>query len=216
MTLSDAAPQAQRKPAPSKAETLALEPFAGLGIERIQVPITRAHFEAAAAAIRAAGAVGFDTESKPTFRLGETSDGPHTVQFATSDQAFIFQVHRPEGHDLLIDLLQSPVLLKVGFGLGSDKGQIQARFGVALRAVLDLNHLFSQDGYRRDMGVRAAVALVFGQRFLKSKKTTTSNWALPQLTPNQLRYAANDAWAALRVLQALGRPMADVWRMAAP
>jgi ribonuclease D len=45
---------------------------------------------------------------------------------------------------------------------------------------------------------------MFNRRFLKSRKATTSNWANLHLTPTQLSYAANDAYAALRVYQALG------------
>jgi ribonuclease D len=48
------------------------------------------------------------------------------------------------------------------------------------------------------------VALVFERRFVKSRKATTSNWANRQLTDAQLRYAANDAYAAIRVFDALG------------
>lgn len=51
--------------------------------------------------------------------------------------------------------------------------------------------------------MKAAVALVFGRRFVKSRKATTSNWANRQLTEAQIRYAANDAWASIRVYDAL-------------
>ena len=191
------------KTAPTKAETAHLDVFAGLTLAQIEVPTTRAQFEAAAAEILAAGTVGFDTESKPTFAPGEVSDGPHVVQFALPDRAFIFQVRHAEGRDLLVELLRSHSLRKVGFGLGSDRSQVQAKFGVALGAVIDLGHEFRQRGYRNAVGVRAAVAIVFERRFVKSKRTTTSNWALSQLNSSQLLYAANDAWAALRVHQAL-------------
>ncbi len=206
------------KTAPTKAETAHLDVFAGLTLAQIEVPTTRAQFEAAAAEILAARTVGFDTESKPTFAPGEVSDGPHVVQFALPDRAFIFQVRHAEGRDLLIQLLQSHSLRKVGFGLGSDRSQVQAKFGVALGAVIDLGHEFRQRGYRNAVGVRAAVAIVFERRFVKSKRTTTSNWALPQLGSSQLLYAANDAWAALRVHQALEaaahQPLPDGHRQA--
>ena len=69
--------------------------------------------------------------------------------------------------------------------------------------MLELNTVFRQRGYRKDMGVKGAVAVLFNQRFIKSKKAATSNWALPQLTQSQLIYAANDAYAAARVHHAL-------------
>jgi ribonuclease D len=69
---------------------------------------------------------------------------------------------------------------------------------------LDLDRVFQQRGYGRSIGIKSAVAIVFGQRFVKSKRLTTTNWSLPTLQPRQLLYAANDAWVALCVLQALG------------
>jgi ribonuclease D len=60
------------------------------------------------------------------------------------------------------------------------------------------------------MGVRAAVAALFNRRFIKSRKASTSNWASANLSNAQLLYAANDAWAALRVWQALHETGAGV------
>jgi len=45
---------------------------------------------------------------------------------------------------------------------------------------------------------------VLQRRFIKSRKATTSNWANRHLTESQIIYAANDAWAAMRVYDALG------------
>ncbi len=197
-----------RRPAPSKDEIARLPVFEGLPLDRVRVPATRGEFAAATSAIEAAGVVGFDTESKPLFDVGAVSDGPHIAQFATIDEAFVFQVHRDEGLPFLIGLLQSPDVLKVGFGLRSDLQHIRAKFGVELRAVLDLNDAFRDEGFRASTGVRAAVAILFGRRFLKSKRQTTSNWALPRLDEKQLLYAANDAYAALCVHRELRRVIA--------
>jgi ribonuclease D len=68
---------------------------------------------------------------------------------------------------------------------------------------LELNTLFRERGYRKDMGVKGAVAVVFKQRFIKSKKAATSNWANAHLSESQLVYAANDAYAAACVFKAL-------------
>jgi ribonuclease D len=199
-----------KKVAPSKADTALLRPFIGLTLEHIHVPATNAQFAAATAEIKASAIVGFDTESKPTFVTGDISEGPHIVQFALQNKAFIFQLHQADCRPYLIELLQSEDVLKVGFGLQSDRGQIHAKLGIRLNAVLDLNSLFRKEGYRGDMGVRAAVGIVLNQKFHKSKKITTSNWALPHLTSNQLLYAANDAFAALKVQEALNRSRGDL------
>ena len=195
--------------APTKVETALLEPFQGLALESIHVPKTVEAIEQAGREIVAAGIAGFDTESKPTFNAGEKSRGPHVVQFALRDQAFIFQLHQPECRALVSELLQSERVLKVGFGLRNDRRQIRSSLGVTLHAVLDLDQTFRKRGYRGQIGVRAAVGAVLAQSFRKSKSVTTSNWAAAKLTPKQLLYAANDAFAALRVMEALGLTSED-------
>ncbi|MCG6873640.1 MAG: 3'-5' exonuclease domain-containing protein 2 [Betaproteobacteria bacterium] len=193
----------QRIEAPTKIEIALLEPFAGLPLDRIVVPSTGTEINDAAADLATARFVGFDTESKPVFAKGEVSDGPHVVQFSTLERAYIFQLHRPECHEAVGALLASIAVVKVGFGLRSDQDQLPRKLGVHPRAVLDLNAVFRRHGYRKAIGVKAAVAVVFKQKFQKSRRMTTSNWARRELMPNQLIYAANDAYAAVKVLDAL-------------
>jgi hypothetical protein len=189
--------------APTKAETAHLPLFPGLTIERIIVPSTPKEFAAAAQEIFAAGVAGFDTESKPVFRAGEKGTGPHVVQFALADKAYIFQLHHADALPVLIELLQSERVAKVGFGLQSDHAYIQRKFGIRPQNVIDLDHIFRRKGYRGQIGVRGAVGVLFQQRFPKSKSATTSNWAQHRLTATQLLYAANDAYAALKIHEAL-------------
>lgn len=188
---------------PDKEAIALLEPFERLGLDRIELVAAAAQAERAAAELLAAPVWGFDTESKPTFLQGEASDGPHVVQLALAHKAYVFQLHDEDCRAVVAGLLGERRIVKAGFGLGDDKRRISRKLGVEPQAVLDLNAVLRQRGWRREMGVKAAVAVLFNQRFQKSKKATTSNWANRQLTAAQLLYAANDAWAALRVYQAL-------------
>jgi ribonuclease D len=192
--------------APSKDEIALMPVFIGLTLEHVHVPTTNEEFAAATAAIKAAGIVGFDTESKPTFAVGEVSNGPHVVQFALPDCAYLFQVHRTEGLPFLSELLRSDAVIKVGFGLKSDSGHIFKKFGIQFSGVVDLNVVFSMKGHQKEMGVRNAVAFVFKQRFVKSRKITTTDWSQHELSQPQQLYAANDAYAALKVFEALKLP----------
>lgn len=192
-----------RPVAPTKAETALLPAFEGLSPDQIHVPGTRAECRNAVDEILAAGLGGFDTEARPTFRVGQKSDGPHVVQFALTDKAFIFQLHRSECEKSAADLIASEQVLKVGFGLKNDHGQIRSRLGISLNHVLDLDQVFRKQGYRGQIGVRGAMGVLLKQGFKKSKSITTSNWAKPELRPAQLRYAANDAFAALKIMEAL-------------
>lgn len=189
---------------PSKEQIALLEPFQRLGLDSIHLVTTLAQAKTACAALTALPFWGFDTESKPTFVKEEVSEGPHIVQLASLEQAWIFQLHDLECRAVVAELLALPGITKAGFGLGDDRKRITAKLGIAPMDVLDLNSAFRQRGYRKDMGVKGAVAVMFQQRFTKSKRATTSNWAKPELTESQLIYAANDAYAAAHVYQKLG------------
>lgn len=191
------------RPTPSKEEIALLPEFGRLGLDRITLVDSGPQAREAVAALRDHAAWGFDTESKPTFRVGEVSDGPHIVQLATLQHAWVFQLSDSACRDLVAGLLAEAAFTKAGFGLGDDTKRIQNKLGVAPAGVLELNHVFRERGYRKDMGVKGAVAVLFNQRFIKSKKAATSNWANPRLSEGQLIYAANDAYAAARVREAL-------------
>lgn len=194
----------QNRPvAPTKSETALLPDFDGLSLEQIHVPGTRNECRDAVEEILASGVGGFDTEARPTFRAGQKSDGPHVVQFALTDKAFIFQLHRSECEKAVAGLITSNDVLKVGFGLKNDHGQIRSRLGIPLNHALDLDQIFRKMGYRGQIGVRGAMGALLKQCFKKSKSITTSNWAARELRSGQLLYAANDAFAALKIMEAL-------------
>jgi len=193
-----------RLPTPDKDAIALLPPFDRLGLDRIELVNTPTGALEAKARLADTSVWGFDTESKPTFRVGEVSDGPHILQLATAQRAWVFQLHDPACRAIAAELLAAPGFVKAGFGLGDDRRRIISKLGVEPAGVLELNVVFHERGYRKDMGVKGAVAVLFNQRFMKSKKAATSNWANAQLTEAQLVYAANDAYAAVRVYEALG------------
>lgn len=191
------------KTPPSKTTIAALEPFAGLDLESIFVVTNARQAGLAMKELMRAGVVGFDTESKPIFHKGDKSEGPHVLQFSTLQQAFIFQAHVVEAHPVIIELLRSSELAKIGFGLGGDLHQIANRFGIRPAAIVDLDRSFRKLGYRNAVGAKSAIAMLFNRKLLKSKSVTTSNWAARELSERQLLYAANDAYAALKTYHAL-------------
>lgn len=188
---------------PHKADIAELESFDGLSLEHIFIVTNERQASIALNELIMVQTVGFDTEAKPTFRKGETSEGPHVLQFATLEKAFIFQTCCVESHQAIISLLTSPVLTKVGFGLDGDLRQIARRFGIRPAAIVDLDRSFKTLGYRNAVGAKSAVAMCFNRKLLKSKSITTSNWAASDLSDRQLLYAANDAYAAIKIFHAI-------------
>lgn len=180
-----------------------LPPYPGLRMADVRMVRTPEGAASALAALSQADVVGFDTESKPTFMKGEVSTGPHLVQLATDDVAYLFQIgsaaSAQDALSVLKPVLESEAILKVGFGLGDDLKRLRAKLGIETRNVLDLATALRRRGERNTLGAKTAVARFFGQRLQKSRRITTTNWALPQLSEKQLLYAADDAHVALRL-----------------
>jgi RNA polymerase sigma factor for flagellar operon FliA len=184
---------------PAEAE---LPPYSGIRIADVRMVVTPEQAVAARDALLAADAIGFDTESKPTFTKGETSTGPHLIQFSTDDQAYLFQISaRTDAHTLAVlqAILEALTPLKVGFGLADDVKRLHAKLAIRAGGVVDLSVALRTPGQRNDLGAKTAVAKFFGQKLQKSKKISTTNWALPRLNEKQILYAADDAQVALRV-----------------
>ena len=180
-----------------------LPPYDGLRLADVRIVRTPLDAAAALAALSQADVIGFDTESKPTFAKGEVSTGPHLVQLATDELAYLFQIGSAASAQVALEVLkpvlESEAILKVGFGLGDDLKRLRAKLGIEAKNVLDLATAMRRRGERNTLGAKTAVARFFGQRLQKSRRITTTNWALPHLSEKQVLYAADDAHVALRL-----------------
>ena len=175
-----------------------LPPYDGIKMADVRLVKTERDAADALAALSAMDAIGFDTESKPTFLKGEVSTGPHLVQLATDEAAYLFQIGAAPALEVLKAVLESKAILKVGFGLQDDVKRLRAKLGIDASNVLDLSTALRK-GERNTLGAKTAVARFFGQKLQKSKKITTTNWALPRLSEKQILYAADDAHVALKI-----------------
>ena len=175
-----------------------LPPYDGIKLADVRLVKSDKDAAEALAALSTSDVVGFDTESKPTFLKGEVSTGPHLVQLATDGHAYLFQIGAAPAVEVLKAVLESPAILKVGFGLADDLKRMRGKLGIDAVNVLDLSTALRK-GERNTLGAKTAVARYFGQKLQKSKKITTTNWALPRLSDKQILYAADDAHVALKI-----------------
>ena len=177
-----------------------LPPYDGIRLADVRLVKSAADAQAAQAALLASDAIGFDTESKPTFVKGQSSDGPHLIQFADDRQAWLFQVGDAFPYLATVKaILESDMTLKIGFGLSDDIKRVRSKLGIEPLKVVDLGPVLREPGQKNDLGAKSAVAKYFGQALAKSKKISTTNWAAQRLNEKQILYAADDAQVALRV-----------------
>ena len=151
--------------------------------------------EHALAELRHERVVGFDTETRPAFRVGE-SYPPALVQLAAAHAVYVFQLKRHDFSAAIAELLSSERLVKAGVSVSDDLKNLKKVMPFEEKSVVDLGTLAKRAGAKQS-GVRNLAAMYLGFRVPKGKKT--SNWAALHLSPSQILYAATDAWAC-RVL----------------
>ena len=156
----------------------------------ISVISTAKDAESALPELMAQPVLGFDTETRPAFRKGE-SYLPALIQFATNDKTWIFQLDRINNDAVLADLLRHPAPLKTGVSIADDIADLRKRAEFEPAGFLDLGTVAEQ-AEMHTRGLRNLSANLLGFRI--SKSAQTSNWARPDLTEKQIRYAATDAW----------------------
>ena len=135
--------------------------------------------------------VGFDTETRPAFRPGE-SYPPSLAQVATARGVYLFQVRHREAAAAVAQMLASAHVVKAGVGLADDLKALKKLVEFSERSIVDLGAVATRHGLKQT-GVRNLTGLFLGFRIPKGTKT--SNWARSQLTSQQIAYAATDAWA---------------------
>jgi len=145
------------------------------------------------AAMRSLGrekVLGFDTETRPAFKKGE-SYLPSLLQLAVSDGVYIFQIGRINSHKPLAGILADRNVLKTGISVSDDIKKLNDVLPFKPSGFIELASMAAKAGIK-NAGIRGLAALLFGFRI--SKQTQCSRWDAPTLAHAQIVYAATDAW----------------------
>ncbi|WP_174493901.1 3'-5' exonuclease [Acinetobacter sp. Marseille-Q1623] len=188
---------------PSKEYIQSLPRFQNIALENIVVINTVQQCQNIEAELKIAAILGFDSESKPTFHKDDVQTGPHLIQLATFEKAYLFQVS-DEILNFLKPVFENKDQIKVGFGLKNDAHLFRKK-GIELYSIIELSKCFKSFGFNNPVGIKNAMALLFKVNFPKSKSVSTSNWARKTLTTPQIEYAAADAYAAVLIFEELLR-----------
>ena len=151
--------------------------------------------------------LGFDTETRPTFTKGKTSR-PALIQLATAETVYLIQLTHIAFSEVVAELLSSPRGLKVGVAIHDDMKALARIHAFAADGVVDLAAMARARGIQAQ-GLRTLSANLLGFRI--STSAQCSNWENHELTVQQIRYAATDAWVGRELYfhmlrQASGQP----------
>lgn len=151
--------------------------------------------DAAVAELRREPVLGFDTETQPAFRKGE-SYSPSVLQLGGEGFVYLFMLMKTGLPKSLIDLLEDPSLIKTGVAIEYDVKTLKDHGDFTPGGFVDVGDLARAWGIPNH-GLRQLAAQFMGIRI--SKSSQRSNWGRYPLSEKQVGYAATDAWISLEI-----------------
>ncbi len=155
--------------------------------------------EAACRDLAARPMIGFDTETRPSFKAG-VSYRVSLLQLSTEQCCYLFRLNRIALSKPLLKLLESKTVVKVGADVASDLRQLRQLRHFREGGFIDLQTIVGEWGIE-EKSLRKMSAIVLGKRVSKAQRL--SNWESSSLTDKQQCYAATDAWVCLQIYKAL-------------
>jgi ribonuclease D len=143
--------------------------------------------------------IGFDTETRPSFRKGENFK-VCLLQLSTDDTCFLFRLNLIGLPLSVAKILTTEKIKKIGLAIRDDFRALNHWHAFAPKGQIELQ-TFVKDYDIQDNSLQKIFAILFHQKISKSQRLT--NWETETLTDSQKQYAATDAWACLRIYKAL-------------
>lgn len=177
-------------------ESVALLPAARFE-GRIVVVDSEEAVEAACNDLQRYNMVGFDTETRPSFRAG-VSYKVSLLQLSTPEVCYLFRLCNIRLSNPILKILGSHRIIKVGVDITGDIRSLHALRHFKADGFVDLQNEASRWGIE-EKSLRKLSAIVLGQRVSKAQRL--SNWEAGILTNQQKEYAATDAWVSMHILE---------------
>lgn len=139
--------------------------------------------------------IGFDTETRPSFKAGVTNKVA-LLQLSSEERCFLFRLSKMRLDKAIIKVLSNPDIMKVGAAVHDDIKGLQALRRFKPAGFVDLQSIVGKYGIE-EKSVRKLAAIVLGAGVSKAQRL--SNWEAAAYTPAQMSYAATDAWVCLEI-----------------
>lgn len=145
--------------------------------------------------------IGFDTETRPSFRPG-VSFRVSLLQLSTPERCYLFRLNRIPLAKPILRLLENKQVVKVGADVAGDLRSLRQLRRFRDAGFVDLQQIAADWGIA-EKSLRKLSAIVLGQRVSKAQRL--SNWEATTLTPKQRIYASTDAWVCILIYERLLR-----------
>ncbi len=143
--------------------------------------------------------LGFDTETKPSFRKGRNNK-VSLIQLADDKVACLFRINKIGIPKELSDILSDPGIIKCGVAIHDDIKLLSGIRKFNPSGFIDLQPFVKNYGIDSS-GLKKLAAIVLGFRI--SKRQQVTDWEADTLSEAQLIYAATDAWVCFQIYNKL-------------
>lgn len=155
--------------------------------------------EEACRELAASSLIGFDTETRPSFKAGVTYR-VSLLQLSTKNRCYLFRLNKIALSKPILKLLESSEVKKIGADVAGDLRSLRQLRHFRDGGFIDLQNIASEWGIE-EKSLRKLSAIVLGRRVSKAQRL--SNWEGSTLTDKQQLYAATDAWVCIRIYEKL-------------
>ena len=145
--------------------------------------------------------LGFDTETRPSFKRGQTYKVA-LLQLAIPGKVFLIRLHQTGLPEEIVSIFENTNIIKAGVAIHDDIKALQKLNRFQPISFIELSTMAKASGLQVE-SVKKLAGLLLGFRI--SKSAQTSNWEAPTLTEKQIDYAATDAWVCLEIYHHLLR-----------
>jgi ribonuclease D len=143
--------------------------------------------------------IGFDTETKPSFKKGEYYD-VSLLQLATDEHAILFRLHFLTDFETIKNLFEDQSVVKTGVAIRDDIKALQKLFKFVPNGFVELSDM-AKERNMKNFGLKGMTEEILNLTL--SKKAKLSNWEASELKQDQIHYAATDAWIGRKLFQKL-------------
>jgi ribonuclease D len=156
-------------------------------------------FNKAAADLKGETLLGFDTETRPSFKKGHKNK-VSLIQLASHDHAYLFRINRIGIPPLLANILADENIIKAGVAVHDDIRFLKNVKKFAPAGFVDLQTMVKDYGIQSS-GLKKLTAIILGFRISKSQQVT--DWEADDLSEAQQLYASTDAWVCREIYHRL-------------
>ena len=143
--------------------------------------------------------LGFDTETRPSFKAGVTYR-VSLLQLSSAERCYLFRLNRIPLAKPLLQLLENAQLPKIGADVAGDLRSLGQLRHFRAAGFIDLQQEVGAWGIE-EKSLRKMSAIVLGKRVSKAQRL--SNWESSTLTDKQQGYAATEAWVCIEIYRRL-------------